>query len=236
MSTPVAHADNDEAELGQRDVARPGRERFRHAFSLRTRIDVGDDRIQFCLVEIERLVYNPVDVGDSIVRFNLESLRKLEPGLHELRQISRFQFEEEVAQVVAKHGLGHSIDTGVIVDEKPVGVAHAGVMIKVALVEQPESCAVQINLVQVVIVGIFTLLAAVGSKIHDPVLFIDSHDTFTVPGSGCDLFFQVSVAVKEIKMCPPVSFRPVDEFFSVVDQSRWTDFDIGVEPFFDQDF
>ncbi len=37
-------------------------------------------------------------------------------------------------------------------------------------------------------------------------------------------------------MRPPVSFRPVDQLFSVVDQSQRPCFDIGVEPFFDQDF
>ena len=43
-------------------------------------INVGDDRIVFRFVEVERLVHHPVDIGDAISCLDLEGLGKLVAG------------------------------------------------------------------------------------------------------------------------------------------------------------
>ena len=65
-SAAVAELDDDEAEIGEalRNARRA--ERVGDALGLRSRIDVGDDRILLRRVEIEGLVHIAPDVGDSV--------------------------------------------------------------------------------------------------------------------------------------------------------------------------
>ncbi len=79
-------------------------------------------------------------------------------------------------------------------------------MREIAFIEQLEASPIQIDFVQVVIVGVFTFLPAIGGEIENPVLFIDSRDILAVPGSGSELFFEFAILIKKIEMRPPVSF------------------------------
>src|SRR5579862_7673297 len=71
----VADLDHDESDVGERDVQLARIEGPRHALSLRTGIDVLDDRILLRLVEVERLVHHAVEVGDAVVGLDVERLR-----------------------------------------------------------------------------------------------------------------------------------------------------------------
>ena len=59
MAAAVADLDDDEPELRERDVVAARIEVLRHAFGLRTRIDVGDDRYFFARSKSNGLCITP---------------------------------------------------------------------------------------------------------------------------------------------------------------------------------
>src|SRR5262245_17159029 len=85
-----------------------------------------------------------------------------------------------------------------------------------------------------VVVRVFSSLAAIGGEEDGPRLFINPLDVVAVKLPGGDLVLQRAAAVEEIIMPPAVALRPMDKLLPVVDQPEWLGFDIGVQPLFDQ--
>ncbi len=234
MASPVPHRDDHKTELSEAGKPPVGGEGFGDTFGLRPGVNISDNGIFFGFIKIKRLMHDTEEVGHAVIGLDFECFRKLVSRFHQKRQISGFQVQQMISLVVAKNRLGHCVHTREIIHEITPAVVHGYGMIEVPRVEQFKSCPVKIDPVEVHIIRVFSLFPAARVEKQHPVFFIHSGDIITMERTGCDLVFQLAVPVIQIKMAPSVSFRPVDDFPSVVNKGRGDELHVSVQSFFDQ--
>ena len=118
MAAAVAHLDDDEPELRERDVVAARVERLGHALGLRPGIDIRDDRILLRRVEVERLVHDAIEIGDAIVRLHRERLRELEADFQSAVRSGVSSFRTLVAERVVEHRFRRAVHARRVVDEE----------------------------------------------------------------------------------------------------------------------
>ena len=125
-------------------------ERLGHALGLRTRVDVGDDRVLLARIEVERLVHHAVQVRDAVVGLDRERLGELEAGFLQRAQIRRLELRDDVAErVVERPTRGARVDARRVVDEELGRFGHRHRVRRVAGIEQLEAGAVVADAVEV---------------------------------------------------------------------------------------
>ena len=186
-------------------------------------------------VEIEGLVHDAVEVGDAVVGLDLERLGVLEAGREEGRDVRRLELEDEVAGRVAELGLGRLVDAGEVVDEPAARVVHVGGVGGVALVELLEARAVEVDPVEVRVVGILAGLPAAGREVEDAGLLVDLLDALADELAGRELGLELAVAVIEVVVAPAVALGPPDHLLAAAEEPQVLGLDVGVEALLDED-
>jgi len=138
-----ADFDDDETELGERDVGTFGRESFVDFLGLRAGVDELDERIFAGGIEVERLVHDAVEIGDAIFCFDFEDFGKFEAGVEKLRDVGGFEIEELGALRVEEDRFGSGVDAGVSVGEKFAGVRRAERVREIAGAQELQAGAVE---------------------------------------------------------------------------------------------
>src|SRR5580658_7235266 len=171
-----ADFDDDETEVGEGDVGTFGGERFVDLFGWRAGVDELDERIFAGGIEVERLVHDAVEIGDAVFGFDFEDFGKFEAGFEELGDVGGFEVEELGALGVEENGFWSGVDTGVGVGEKFTVVGRAEGVREIAWTQELEAGAVEIDAVEMRVVRIFAMLAAVGGEIEGAGFFVKGED------------------------------------------------------------
>ena len=234
IAAAIADLDDDKAELGQHGAGAPGDERLGHALGLGAGVDVGDDGIFAGGVEIVGLVHHTIDVGDAVVGLDFERFGILEASFHQGRDVRLFQGQQRIAQSVPQLAPGGLVHAAGVVNDVLGPVVHLRGVHGVAGIEDPQPRAVEIDPVEMHVIGILSRLAAAGFEIEDPGLVVGGLDALAGEFAGRDLRLQLAGAVIQVIMAPAVAFRPPDHLLSAVDQAQGLDFDVGIEDLLDE--
>ncbi len=220
----VAYRDHDHAELCERLVfAAGGAEANGNAFGLRTRINIGYDRVLTARLHFEGFPELTVKVGDAIDRLNLETFRHLPAGFDQAPQIHGFQIEKQVALVIAEHRFRGQIDTGVVVNHVLAGFRETHRMGGIFRGNQLKTTAVEFRLVDKRVVRVDAGFMVEAFEIDFPVQGVDARYAPHYKVAAGDGIFQVTLTVIQVELAEACSFRPPDQVFAIVD-----DVEVGV--------
>ena len=229
MSAALTHRDYHKSGLCQA-VGAYGHacEGVVHGFDLRTGIHVVDYRIGLGGVHIEGLEHHAVEVGDAVGGFYLKRLGELVAGGKKLREVGFLEGHYLFAESIAKVGAGHGVDARIVVHHKAAVLVHNRSMEIIAGGNHTQAGAIEAHAVEVLIVGVFVLLAAAGAEVDGAGALIHLQHVFHVPAALCDAIFELAFAVVEIEVCPTVAFAPVYQFLTAVHGIQAAKFLIGV--------
>ncbi len=109
-------------------------------------------------------------------------------------------------------------------------------MRKIAGSERLQAGAVETDAIEMRVVGIFAVLAAVGGEIEGAGFFVEGDDLIGDVLAGSDLVFEFAGGVEEVVVCPAVAFGPPDEFLAVAGEAERFHAEPDVGAFFDESF
>ena len=196
VAAAVSHRDDDESCLCQAvgpDIhARIG---VRRRLDLRTRVYVVDDGVALRRVEVEGLVHHAIEVRHSVGGLHGEGLGELVSVGQKLREVTRLEYHQLVAEAVVESRFGDGIHTRVVVHEVTAGVVYLRRVEVVSLIEQLHIAAVEADRIEVLVVGVFALLAAHGGEVDCAVFLVHVEDLVYVPRTFGQAAYEVALVV-----------------------------------------
>ena len=235
MAAAVTYRDDDESRLcqtvGTQVHARIG---VRRGLDLRTRVYVVDDGVALRRVEVEGLVHHAIEVRHSVGGLHGEGLGELVSVGQKLREVTRLEYHQLVAEAVVESSFGDGIHTRVVVHEVTAGIVYLRRVEVVSLIEQLHIAAVEADRIEVLVIGVLALLAAHGGEVDRTVLLVHVEDLVYVPRPFGQAAYEVALVVIEVEMSPSVTLAPLYEFLAVADGRERTYLDICIHTLLDK--
>jgi hypothetical protein len=135
----------------------------------------------------------------------------------------------------AELGLRGLVDAGEVIHEKAGRVVHFGVVGGVALVQLFEARAVQVDTVEMRVVGVLGRLPAAGREVDDAGPLVDLLDPLADELARGELGLELALAVVEVVVAPAVALGPPDHLLSAAEEAQGLEIDVGVETLLDKD-
>ena len=194
VSAALSHGDDDESGLGEtvRAHAHAG-EGIGDGLHLRSRVHVVDDGVRLGGVEVERFVHHAVEVGDPVGGLHCERLGEAVSGGEELGEVALLDGHHFPSVAVEQVGAGDGVHAGVVVDDEAGVVVNLGTVEIVAPGELLQPAAVEVDAVEVGVVGVLFRVAAVSHEVDHARLLVHAQHFLHVPRSLGDAVEQGAV-------------------------------------------
>ena len=205
-----------------------------NSISLRARIDIIHNRITLFGVKIKRFVHHAIEVGYAICGLYRKCFGELVSIGKQLREITNFERHNLLTFGIIKCRLGNGIYTREVINKVTASVINDRLMIKITLIEQCYLATVKANRIEVLIEGIFALLATHCSKIDLTGFLINFEDIVNMPRAFGQATHQRSVFGIEIQMRPAIALAPLNQFLTLIYNRQWSYLDIGIHSLLNQ--
>lgn len=111
---------------------------------------------------------------------------------------------------VDQDGFGSGVDAGIGVLKVFAGVGRTERVRKITGSQGLQAGAIEIDAIEMRVVGIFIVFAAVGGEIEGAEFFVERNDLIGDVLAGGDLVFEFAGGVEEVVVGPTVAFGPPD--------------------------